>query len=50
MFVFRSLIAFFCFLFLGCQLFQFIFASLCRLFSLFSVVCRQSAVSPSSVL
>ena len=28
----------------------FIFASPCRLFSHFSAVCRQSAVSPSSVL
>lgn len=50
MFISRSLIAFFCFLFLGYQLFQLIFASPCRLFSHFSAVCRQSAVSPSSVL
>lgn len=30
---FQKFDSFFCFLFLGCQLFQFIFASLCRLFS-----------------
>lgn len=30
---FRKFKSFFCFLFLGCQLFQFIFASLCRSFS-----------------
>ena len=42
MFVSGSLKAFFCFLFLGYQLFQFIFASPCRL----SSVCRL----PSSVL
>ena len=50
MFVSGSLKAFFCFLFLGYQLFQFIFASPCRSFSLSSAVCCQSVVSPSSVL
>ena len=45
---FQKFERFFCFL--GCQLFQFIFVSLCRLFSHFSAVCRQSVVSPSSVL
>ena len=43
---FRKFERFFCFLFLDYQLFQFIFASPCRSFSHFSVVCRQSAVSP----
>ena len=43
---FRKFKSFFCFLFLGCQLFQFIFASLCRSFSLSSAVCCQSVVSP----
>lgn len=47
---FQKFDSFFCFLFLGYQLFQLIFASPCRLFSHFSAVCRQSAVSPSSVL